>query len=398
VDGAERRVTVADRVDQDPDADQIVDVVEPDVPGDHLLVDRVIVLGAAADRGPDLGLAQVTGDVLDDLLQEHVPARGPLGHQPGDLVVPLGVHGREGQVLQLPLDRVHAEPVGQRGEDLQRLAGLAFLLVPGQVAQCPHVVQPVGQLDHQHPDVAGHGHDHLADGLGLGRVAVLDLVQLGHAVDQGRDVLAEVTAQLGQRVRGVLHGVVQQGRADRVGVHAELGEDRRHRQRVGDVRVAALALLVAVPVGGDVVGALDQPHVRLGVGGPHGLDQRLEDGVHRGDPLGPEPGQAAAHAGTRRGRGGGTGSGRRGAGPLRLGMLGCVGKLGCLGRLGCRCGILGLAGLARLVIGGRGGRAVRRRHGPAGHVAVGRYLGGVVVRALCAGRVGRGGAGSGRAS
>jgi hypothetical protein len=75
MDGAERRVAVADRVHQDPDSYQVVDVIEPDVAGDHLLVDRVVVLGPAAHRRPDLGLAQVTGDVLDDFLQEHIPAR-----------------------------------------------------------------------------------------------------------------------------------------------------------------------------------------------------------------------------------------------------------------------------------------------------------------------------------
>ena len=59
VDGAEGRVAVADAVDQDPDADQVVDVVELDVAGDHLLVDRVVVLGAAADRALDPGLVHV---------------------------------------------------------------------------------------------------------------------------------------------------------------------------------------------------------------------------------------------------------------------------------------------------------------------------------------------------
>jgi hypothetical protein len=271
-------------------------------------------------------------------------------------------------------------------------------------------VQPVGQLDDQHPDVTGHGHDHLADGLGFGRVTVLDLVQLGYAVDQGGDVLAEVTAQLGQRVRGVLHGVVQQGRADRVGVHAQLGQDRGHRERVGDVRVAALALLVAVPVGGDVVGALDQPHVRLGMGGPHGLDQRFENRIHGRDPLGSEPAQPTAHAGAGRRRGGRPG-GRCGAGALGLGRLSWLGGLGWLGglswlggrgrfgRCGCRCGMGGLAGLG---VGGLGSRvgvrfgAIRLGHGPAGHGTVRSYLGGVV-RAFCARRVGRGSFASGRA-
>ena len=326
VDGAESRVAVADVVHQDADADQVVDVVEADVPGDHLLVDRVVVLRPAGHRGLDLGLAQVGADVLDDFLEEDVAPRRPAGHQPGDLVEPLGVQRLEGEILQLPLDRVHAEPVRQRSVDLQDLPGLALLLLPLQVAQRPHIVQPVGELDDQHADVAGHRDHHLADGLGLGRLTVLDLVQLGDAIHQRRDVLAELPAQLGQRVRGVLDRVVQQRRADGLGVHAQLGEDGRHGQRMGNVRVAAEALLIPVPVGGRIVGPLDQPDVGLRVRRADGLDERLEHRVQVGAALRAEPRQPPPDPGTGcrdlgragRGRGGGSGPAAPGlaAGPL----------------------------------------------------------------------------------
>ncbi len=36
-------------------------------------------------------------------------------------------------------------------------------------------MQPVGQLEHDHPDVLGHGQDHLADVLGLGHGLGLEL-------------------------------------------------------------------------------------------------------------------------------------------------------------------------------------------------------------------------------
>ena len=55
------------------------------------------------------------------------------------------------------------------------------------------------------------------------------------------------------------------------GRHAELGEDRRHRERVGDVGVAALAHLALVGALGDGVRPLDEREVGLGVGGAHGL-------------------------------------------------------------------------------------------------------------------------------
>jgi hypothetical protein len=70
-------------------------------------------------------------------------------------------------------------------------------------------VQPVGHLDHQHPRIARHRGDHLADRLALGGVAQLDPVQLGHPVDEMADLVAEIRRQCLQGVTGVLDRVVQ---------------------------------------------------------------------------------------------------------------------------------------------------------------------------------------------
>ncbi len=129
--GTEHRIAVADGVHQDADAHQVVDVVEALILRDHLLVHRVHMLRAAGDPGLDLGLAQVCGDLLDHVLQERFAARRALGDQPRDLVVPLGEQRGEREILKLPLDRIHPEPVRERRVDLKRLAGLALLLRPG---------------------------------------------------------------------------------------------------------------------------------------------------------------------------------------------------------------------------------------------------------------------------
>ena len=167
----------------------------------------------------------------------------------------------------------------QRRNDFQRLAGLAGLLLRRQEPHRAHVVQPVGDLDHQHPRVAGHRDDHLADGLALGGGAQHDLVQLGDAVDEMADLVAELGGQRLQRVAGVLDGVVQQRGDQRGGVHAELGQDVGHRQRMGDVRVAGAAQLVGVPLLGDLVGPLQQRQVGLRVDLAVHRDQRLEHRV-----------------------------------------------------------------------------------------------------------------------
>ena len=192
---------------------------------------------------------------------------------------------REGQVLQLPLDRGHAQPVRQRRHHLERLARLLGLLLRGQEAHRAHVVQPVGQLDDQHPRVPRHRDDHLADRLGLGRVAELDLLQLRDAVDEVGHLVAELRAQAVQRVVGVLDGVVQQRGDERRGVHAQLGQDRGDGERMGDVRIAGLALLPRVLGLGHLVRAHQQPEVRLRVQRTVHARQRLQHGRHRRDAL-----------------------------------------------------------------------------------------------------------------
>ena len=278
------------------------------------------MLGPPGHARLDLGLAQVRRYVLDDFLQENVAPGGALRDQPGDLVVALREHGGEGQVLKFPLDGVHAQPVRERREYLQHLARLLLLLRPGQVAERPHIVQAVRELDDQDPDVAGHRDHHLAHGLGLGGIAVLDLVQLGHAVDQLGDLVAELAAQLGEGIGGVLDGVMQQRGADRLVVHAELGEDRGHRQRMGDVRVAAVPPLAGMLRRGDLVRVLYHPHVGLRMRRLDRLDQRLEYRVdaaaRRSEPGQPAPdgGRPDRPVGGRR-----PGRGRRGGPALRRG-------------------------------------------------------------------------------
>ncbi|KPC74290.1 hypothetical protein ADL26_11485, partial [Thermoactinomyces vulgaris] len=79
------------------------------------------------------------------------------------------------------------------------------------------------------------GEDQLAERLGLGGGAEVDLVELGDAVDHDGDLVAEVAAEGFEGVAGVLDGVVEEPGRDRGGVDAEFGEDGGDGDRVGDV-------------------------------------------------------------------------------------------------------------------------------------------------------------------
>ena len=195
-----------------------------------------------------------------------------------DLAVAPRVQGREGEVLELPLEGVDAEPVRERRVDLERLLGLLDLLRLGHVRERAHVVQPVRELDDQHADVARHRDDQLAVVLGLVLLLAVevDLRQLGDAVDQRGDLAAEDALDVVEAGAGVLDGVVHQGGGDRGAVEPEPGADARAAEGVGDERLARVADLRAVPVVGEHVGAPDHVPVDVRVVLGHLSDELLE--------------------------------------------------------------------------------------------------------------------------
>jgi len=115
-------------------------------------------------------------------------------------------------------------------------------------------VEAVGQLDQDHPDVGGHRHHHLPVVLGLPLVAALegDPGQLGDAVDQLGDLVAELLADFPQAGGGVLDRVMEEGCAEGLGVEPHAGADLRHPDRVGDELVAGVAALIGVAVAGEL--------------------------------------------------------------------------------------------------------------------------------------------------
>ena len=117
-------------------------------------------------------------------------------------------------------------------------------------------METVGKLDDEDAPVARHRDEHLADRgglLGLFRVE-LEPVELGDAVDDGRDLGPEAPLDLVEREARVLDGVVEDGGGDRPGVEPEMGDDAGHCERVGDVRLARVPNLPAVYLFGQVAG------------------------------------------------------------------------------------------------------------------------------------------------
>ena len=224
---AEGGVAVAHRLDEDAHGAEVVDLLEGRSLGPHLVVDAVEVLRPAGDLRVDPGLGEVGLDRGLELLDVDLALLPFHRHLAADFVVLIRVEVLEAEVLELPADAGEAEPVGQRGVHVDGFAGNPFLLLGLDVVEGAHVVQPVGELDEDHPQVLDHRQQHLAVGFGLAGFAalVLEALDLGHAVGQGGDLGAELGGDLLQGHRGVLEHVVQQSGGYRGRVETELRED-----------------------------------------------------------------------------------------------------------------------------------------------------------------------------
>ena len=122
-----------------------------------------------------------------------------------------------------------------------------------------HVVEAVTELDEHHAHVLGHGHEHLADVLGLVLLgaAHVDLAELGDAVDELRDLVAEERPHLLASHLGVLDGVVQERRHERLRVEPQVGKDAGHGEGMLDVRLARQPGLPGMSAIGDLEGTVD---------------------------------------------------------------------------------------------------------------------------------------------
>ena len=263
MDRSEHGPAVAFLLDDHPQANEVVDVVELLAADHHLLVDAPEVLRPPAHVGLDGEAVELGDEGLHHLLQVRLALGLARGDHLLDLGVTLRVQRGETQVLELPLDLLDTESVRERRVDVEGLLGDRSLAGHGHHRDRAHIVQAVGQLDQQHPPVLGHGDEHLSNGrrlLGLSGIE-LQTVELRDAIDDRRHLVAELVGQPGRRDAGVLDGVVQQRRGDRGLVEPQVGRDVGHRDGVGHVGLTGSTELALVRVDRHEPGATDQLNV-----------------------------------------------------------------------------------------------------------------------------------------
>lgn len=227
VDLAENGVAVTNAADDDPEAHQVVDVSEIDVSGRQIPVDRIIGLHPPGHLGSDSRLPQVGGNDRHDPSEEGVTARRPLRHRPRDRLEVLGFERGERQLLQLPLQRLQAQLIRQRREDVHRRAGHAPLFRTRHRADGPQLPGRQDQLEDQRFVAPGGGHHEFADDVHVMRLAQGDAVELADRLDEVGDLVPECGPDVangtpprprdGCQHRGAHHDLVGEGLGDHRG-------------------------------------------------------------------------------------------------------------------------------------------------------------------------------------
>mmetsp|Transcript_35693 Transcript_35693/g.75203 ORF Transcript_35693/g.75203 Transcript_35693/m.75203 type:complete len:436 (-) Transcript_35693:947-2254(-) len=188
---------------------------------------------------------------LDGIVQRFLELGLPLSQPSLEPFVLHRIQVHEGDVLQLRFERPQSHAMRQRREDVQRLPADLPLLLGLHVAQRAHVVQPIGELDDDDAIIVRHGHEHLAEVLGLlvGVVGEGELGKLGHlglALHNVLDLLAEHGLDLLEGEVGVLDGIVKEAGHDGLGVHSHPREEEGHLHGMDDEGFPRLAHLAPV--------------------------------------------------------------------------------------------------------------------------------------------------------
>src|SRR5260221_7655162 len=261
VDDTQRGVTAAVGIRDHSDGQQIVNLVEAALLAHDFAVQRIEALDARLQLRGNAVFHQLGADGALDLFEKSL-VKGSFVAElllQGEVGVRLQV--TEGEVFEFALNDGHSQAVSDRGVNIHRLPGDAQLLGWLQKLQRTHVVQTVGQLHHHHADVLHHGQKHLADVFRLARFRGhhVQAADFGDALDELSDLTAKAFLEARNGKLGVFDNVMQQSGRQCGGVHADVGQDVRHFQEMGNIGVARCAELVVVAFGGYLERASHRP-------------------------------------------------------------------------------------------------------------------------------------------
>src|SRR5258707_5952695 len=261
VDNAERGVTVAVGIGDHADGEQIVNLIEAARLADNFAMQRIEALDAGFQLRGNAVFDELGADGVLDVFEKSLVK----GSFVAELLLQREVRVRfqvaEGKIFEFALDDGHTEAVSDRRVNVHRLAGDANLFGRLQELQRSHVVEAVGKLYHHNPNVLHHGQQHLANVFRLARFRRhhVQAADFGDTFDKLGYLAAKAFLETRKGKLGVFNDVVEQGRRERGGVHADIDQNVGHFQEMRDVGIARSAKLVVVALRGDFERAPHRP-------------------------------------------------------------------------------------------------------------------------------------------
>src|SRR5690625_4650428 len=124
-------------------------------------------------------------------------------------------------------------------------------------------MQPISQFDEDDADVLGHRQHHLAEAfrLSLGFGLEIDLGQFADAIDEFSNILAKLPRHLLFGSGRVFDDIVQNSSGHALRIHPHLCQDARHRERMGNIRLAREPALIGVRHSAKTIGTINQCHL-----------------------------------------------------------------------------------------------------------------------------------------
>ncbi len=222
---AERLIAFGEFLHDHSESENVGELLEAEGFALHLAPYRVGAFAATGNIGRYPAFRELARELLRDLGHQSrvldLESVEPLAHYR----VRLGIELAERQILELFAHLVHAHTSGERRIDIERLLGTAPARFRRHVCERAHVVQAVGELDQQDPDVVCNRQQEPAQVFGLFGLLgdQVELLELGEAFDQRTDVAAEHLVDFGPGRSRVLDRIVQQRCGDRGVVELEIG-------------------------------------------------------------------------------------------------------------------------------------------------------------------------------
>ncbi len=240
---------------------------------DDLVMNRADMLEATLDLTVYVVFFEYILKVFLDIIDIRVRFTPVLFNFFCKFFINLRIQVAERQIFQLALEPADTKPVCQRGINVSRLLGnfpAPFFIL---VSQSTHIVQAVSKLDQNHPDIARHSEQHLAEIFSLTFFAGFkgDFTYFGDTIHHFEDFLTEQAANLFFGRQGIFEGVVQQAGNNRRHIHAESRQDKGNLHGMGHVGIAGKTCLPLMNLGRIHVGLTHGIEICIGVVSPYSL-------------------------------------------------------------------------------------------------------------------------------